>query len=148
MSFKINATTIMSPVFRPTMGKIVNIDLPTKTAWNVRRLVKQIDKIVKELEENQVSLIKKFAEKDEEGRIVPDKDKETGELIQGSYVIPKENQAELNQEGIKLMNRSFTVESNKILFTDLENANLSVVDLEILEPMLDGMDNFKENIEE
>ena len=148
MSFELRATTIISPVFRPTIDKIVQIDLPVKIAKEVRYLVKQIDNVTKEITSVQASLIKKFAEKDEEGRVVPDKDKETGEFIQGSFVIPEENQAELNQEGLKLMNRSFTIKADKIQFTDLETARLSVLDLEILEPMIEGMDDFEENIEE
>jgi len=136
MSFKVKGHNMLNPIFVPALRKLATADLPFRTAWNLRRMLKQFDKLIIEVQEGQAKFINKYGEKEKEGLLVPQKDEE-GKIIPNSFIIPEDKQTDLNAEGMKLMQKEWTIESEKLTSEELEKACISATDLDILEFVLD-----------
>ena len=76
-------------------------------------------------------MLKRFAERDDNGQIRINQEDGTVEVQEGKY-------AELNAELDKLMNRDIELNSNKIKLVDIKDLDLTVGQISALIPLIDA----------
>jgi hypothetical protein len=89
-------------------------------SYKLKKLIKILTEEAKDLDAYRMDLIKIFAEKDENGELITKDDKVS---------IPPENIVNFNKQITELFNIEIDINWSKINISELENLNLSTVDL-------------------
>lgn len=121
--------------------------LPVRVGWNIQRIMKKIEKEVKEGREIYIQLLKDTCEVDEKGELVfqktPDIKNEDGTIepgrpIPGQYIVKDADEFKRRTE--EFMKLEVEINSHYILLKDLETINMSAADLMALAPLISELE--------
>lgn len=112
-------------IFRELSAKT----LPVKTAFNIARLIRELDKENTTFDESRRQIIEKYAERDENGRI-----KQTPE---GNIQLQQDKIEECNNELIELLNTTIEINVDKISVDALGDIELTPVQMINLEAFIE-----------
>lgn len=101
------------------LKKIVNKELPIRTAYRLTKIMKAINDEFTSLEEARGKLIKKFAKEPEDGSKGP----------QGEIKVDPEKQDEFYKEFVVLLEEEIDLDINLISIEDLGDISLSPADM-------------------
>ena len=119
---------VINPKFKDLLRKLVQVEMPIKTAIKLKRISQVVDKSLKDYEEARIAAIVKYADRDENGEIKSD-----GE--NNAAFASDEVKMEFANELTLLLEKE--VELDSILLEDLgDKFSLSVVELMVLEDII------------
>lgn len=127
---------ITHPGFQGALRKLYGQPLPTKTAFDLRTLSKRIEQKLKDVDDARFELLHKYAQKDEDGKFIPNKD-ENGKEIPGSIMPIEGKEEELQKEFIGYLQTKAEFKGHKFKVDDFESATLSAQDIDLLEDILE-----------
>lgn len=113
----------------PILNKLLERSFLGRQAFVIARLIREIHKEGGTFEEARVALIKKYAEKDENGEVVVTAD--------GNVHISKENLDYCNEELTKLQNTIVEINAEKVPINWLEDIDLTLMEATVLEPFVE-----------
>ena len=116
-TFEVSYRTIINSV--NAVGELMQVPMPAKTAFNLRKIANQINEISTDLQEAS----KKRAEE-----LMPEDDKE----------ISEKNKARFEEEMEELLDSEVTITGEKISINDLGMANVKPVTLFALDWLVVG----------
>ena len=111
------------------LRKLSEKDFKAKTAWAIARLLKAAEVEIQSFNETRMELIKKYGEKDENGKLITDENN-------NCKILPASIEAFSNELN-ELIMTEVEINANKIDFATLENTELTPSDITILEPFID-----------
>jgi hypothetical protein len=120
-------STVKNPQFAVSFSKIMTAPLGGKTMFSLRKLSKAIESGVNIFEETRKAICADAANKDAEGKAI---------IADGKYDIPEQAMAGVTNL-IAEAGESPIEFGNKIPFSELENANLTTIDLIVLESIIE-----------
>ena len=144
MAFKLTYGQLNNPSIINGLTALSGQKLPTKGAWNLSRMIKQVNKILADGREHYIELLKRYVELNEDGSIKPNMKPEVlnedgsvktkAHEIPGSYIVTDE-------EGLKkaveeYMEIEVDIESYKIDLDDLAEITIEADLLGSLEPVI------------
>lgn len=144
MAFKLTYGDLNNPGIQNGLTALSGQKLPTKGAWNLSRMIKQINKEITDGREHYIELLKKYVETKEDGSIKPNvqpakfdedgKEVSPEREIPGSYIVKDEEG--LKQAVEDYMAIEVTIESYKIDLDDLANIEIEADVLNAIEPVI------------
>lgn len=146
MSFKLSYEQLNQPALVESLRVLGSEKLPTKAAWNLSRMIKQIDKALQEGREAYVeSVIKANVELDDDGEIVPQLTvektdaegkvvQEAGDPIPGSYIEKEEGAVKKATE--EYLQIEVEIESFKLDLDDLAEVKIAAEVLASADPVI------------
>ena len=107
------------------------------TIYHVAQMGRKIDKVLKDMNEARLTLIKKYCVMDEKGNIVPRKN-DKGVFIPNSYDIPEDKAEEFVKEEKAFADISFKIDREPLSVKAMmdQGLKLTAQDLIILAPIL------------
>lgn len=112
-----------------TLQKLSQKELKARLALQISRLLKEGEREIQNFNEVRTNLINKYGEKDENGELVTDEDKNCKILNDQIEIFSKE----LNE----LVGMEIEINANKINIADLENMDFTPADMAVLEPFME-----------
>lgn len=110
---------------------------PAKFAWKLQTARKQLEPFSETLVEAIQGIQQKYAERDEDGNVVPSKD-DQGNAIPGTVSIPTDALEAANKELDELLKEKVTVENVKLRIQDFpESVEIEPDMLAALAPVMD-----------
>ena len=97
-----------------TFKNIITLPVKAKTAYQIARLIREIDKEVNLFQEKRADLIKKYATRDENNEIVTNDE--------GIITVDVANTGMFNQEINELLETTVELNANKITIDDFDCA--------------------------
>jgi hypothetical protein len=107
------------------LNEIVDMDIKALAAFKLMKIIKEIDEIVKNRQESELNLVKRYAEKDEDGSIKTPLD-ENGNPVNGSFEVSDENKDEFNAQINELLDYENSLDFDQLKFEDLGLEKISV----------------------
>lgn len=108
------------------LNEIVEMDIKAIEAFKLMRIIKKLDEIVQNRQKAEMNLVKKYAEKNEDGSIKLPVD-ENGNEIQGSFEVSDENKDEFNKQFTDLLEYENEIEdADPIIFENLGLEKISI----------------------
>jgi len=107
------------------LNEIVDMDIKALAAFKLMKIIKEIDEIVKNRQESELNLVKRYAEKDEDGSIKTPLD-ENGNPVNGSFEVSDENKDEFNTQINELLDYGNSLDFDQLKFEDLGLEKISV----------------------
>ena len=107
------------------LNEIVDMDIKALAAFKLMKIIKEIDEIVKNRQESELNLVKRYAEKDEDGSIKTPLD-ENGNPVNGSFEVSDENKDEFNTQINELLDYENSLDFDQLKFEDLGLEKISV----------------------
>ena len=107
------------------INEVVEMDVKALAAFRLMKIIKEIDEIVKSRQESELNLVRRYAEKEEDGSIKKPLD-ENGNPINGSFEISDENKEEFNKQINELLEYENTLDFDPIKIDDLGLEKISV----------------------
>lgn len=107
------------------LNEIVEMDVKALAAFRLMKIIKEVDEIVKNRQESELNLVKRYAEKEEDGSIKTPLD-ENGKPVNGSFEISDENKEEFNKQINELLEYENTLDFDPIKINDLGLEKISV----------------------
>lgn len=143
MNIKLTYDELNSKQMELAIAKLAREPLPVTVGWNIQRILRKINKEVKEGREIYMKLLKDCCEVDEKGELTPqrlppivkpDGTTEEGKLIPGSFIVK-------DPELFKKRNEEFLaieieIRSYPIKLKDIEHLKMSSEDLLHLAPLI------------
>lgn len=126
--------TLNNGRFVKTLRKLSTLHgLDQRTAFRIGKIHQAVEKELK-LAQNQFSrVIEKYAERDENGEMVPRK--EGDREVPGSYVIPEDKTEAFEKEFDEYLKNEFVIQQFRVGLSDLKPVSLTAADLMALEPI-------------
>ena len=112
-----------------SLQKLSNQPLRGRTAFQIGRLLKELENILSDYNDTRIKTIQAYAKKDENGEFVINERNE--------YQFEPEQMTLYFQEIEKLINEELEINSNPIKFADIENLDFTPAEMTFLEPFLD-----------
>jgi len=145
MSFKLTYEQLNQPALVQSLRVLGSEKLPTKCAWNLSRMIKQIDKALEEGRQAYVDLLKSNVELDEKGEIKPqltvEKTDAEGKVVQqagdpipNSYIEKEEGAVQKATE--EYMTIEVDIESFKLDLDDIADIRISAEVLASADPVI------------
>lgn len=103
--------------------------IPAKAAFQIARLIRELDKENKTFDESRVKALQEYGERDENDEI-----KTTPE---GNVILKPDKIEEYNNKIQELLDTQIQVNAEKISLSLLENAEVSPVEILNLEPFIE-----------
>lgn len=119
------------------LNKLSHEKLPVKVAWNIQRIMRQMEKEVLAGREFYKTILQDTCEVDEKGEVVWKKDAQ-GNTIFGEP-IPKDLEI-FKAKNKEFMDLEIEIKSNFIMLKDFGNLQISSSDLMALEPLICEME--------
>lgn len=94
------------------LQKLVNKPLKTIVAFQVARIIREIEKEFNLFQKSRKDLVEKYGERNEKGELITTED--------GNYTISQDKVNDFNEEMLSIMNEVVTLNANKIHLEDLE----------------------------
>lgn len=116
---------IRNPGFQQAIAKLMNADLPFKTAYHVGRIGDRVRTEMNSSQEWFVKLVKKYADVNE---------------ADGTFKVKDENLDKWLEEIKTFEATKFNVEKSKVLIAQLESVRLTPNEIIALEPILAGLE--------
>ena len=113
----------------PVLNKLLERSFLGRQAFVIARLIREIHKEGETFEEARVALIKKYAEKDENGELIVTAD--------GNVHISKEDLDCCNEELAKLQNTIIEINAEKVPIDWLEDVDLTLAEATVLESFVE-----------
>ena len=107
------------------LNEIVDMDIKALAAFKLMKIIKEIDEIVKNRQESELNLVKRYAEKDEDGSIKTPLD-ENGNPVNGSFEVSDENKDEFNTQINELLDYGNSLDFDQLKFEDVGLEKISV----------------------
>jgi len=107
------------------VNEIVDMDIKAIEAFKLMKIIKEIDEIVKNRQKAEMNLVKKYAEKDEDGSLKLPLDGE-GNEIQGSFEVSEDNKEEFNNQFNELLDYENKIDFDPIKFENLGLEKISI----------------------
>lgn len=107
------------------LNEIVDMDIKALSAFKLMKIIKEIDEIVKNRQESELNLVKRYAEKDEDGSIKTPLD-ENGNPVNGSFEVSDENKDEFNTQINELLDYENSLDFDQLKFEDVGLEKISV----------------------
>lgn len=107
------------------LNEIVEMDISAVSAFRLMKIIKELDEIVKNRQQSELNLVKRFAETNEDGSIKIPKD-ENGNEIQGTFEIKDGSTDEFNRQINDLLEFDNELNFDKIKFEDLGMEKISI----------------------
>ena len=112
-----------------SLQKLSNQPLRGRTAFQIGRLLKELENILNDYNDTRIKTIQAYAKKDENGEFVINERNE--------YQFEPDQMTLYFQEIEKLINEELEINSNPIKFADIENLDFTPAEMTFLEPFLD-----------
>lgn len=107
------------------LNEIVDMDISAVSAFRLMKIVKELDEIVKNRQQSEINLVKRFAVMNEDGSIKIPKD-ENGDDIQGQFEITEGNTEEFNKQIKELLEFENKLDFDPIKFEELGMEKISI----------------------
>lgn len=107
------------------LNEIVEMDISAVSAFRLMKIIKELDEIVKNRQQSELNLVKRFAETNEDGSIKIPKD-ENGIEIQGTFEIKDGDSEEFNKQITDLLEFDNELIFDKLKFEDLGMEKISI----------------------
>ena len=107
------------------LNELIEKDISAVYAFRLMNIIKDLDDIIKNRQQSELNLLKKFAVKNEDGTIKVPKDDE-GNPIQGNFEIAEENKEKFNKEINDLLEYENNLQHEPMSFEDLGIEKISV----------------------
>jgi anionic cell wall polymer biosynthesis LytR-Cps2A-Psr (LCP) family protein len=158
MSIELKVSSINDSRFQQVLQKIASQKVSFGTAYRLRNMFKKIDNARTEITKSYMEMVKNHVELDENGEIIPDTWKEDikddegniiytkGTPIPQSYVIKEGHKEKFNEEVAKFMEELIPIEAAKIEYEKLENIELSAIEVDVLEPVIEWPKEALDNV--
>lgn len=126
----------------PALAKLNQSPVGVKLAYQISYITKHIDRHIKQGREIFLKLSDKYAEKDEQGNLVPDTTPE-GNPIRGTFKFKDdESKDAFKKEEKEFFEMSHDIPKKKININELEgHVTLSAQDISALSPLLCGFED-------
>lgn len=111
------------------LQKLSQTELKAKLSWSVTKLLKAADKEMQDFNEARMNLIQKYGEKDENGELITDENK--------NCKIPEAGLQEFSAELNELVETEIEINVNPLNIDDLEDKEFTPAEMAILEPFID-----------
>lgn len=111
------------------LSKLAQKPMKAKLAYNVGRMLKQVENEMNSFNTTRMDLIKKYGEKDENGELIVYDD--------NNYRVSQESVQEFNDEFNELIASTIELNANKINFEDLEELDFTPQEMVLLEPFIE-----------
>lgn len=111
------------------LQKLSQTELKAKLSWAVTKLLKAADKEMQDFNEARMNLIQKYGEKDENGELITDENK--------NCKIPEAGLQEFSAELNELVETEIEINVNPLNIDDLEDKEFTPAEMAILEPFID-----------
>ena len=118
---------ITNPSFNRVMNKIVNSELDVKICWRLNKVIRKLSIEQKQYTETQQKLLNKYGMKDEDKKLVTDKN--------GNVEFDEGKQQEFTLEIDKVLD--IEIEVVKIKLDDLDGIKLTVLELTLVEDLIE-----------
>jgi hypothetical protein len=102
--------------------------IPAKVAFQIARLIRELDKENKTFDESRVKALQEYSERDENGEIKTSPE--------GNVVLRQDKIEEYNNKIQELLDTQIQINAEKISLSLLENLELSPVKMLNLEPFI------------
>jgi hypothetical protein len=112
----------------PVMQKLTGVSFKGKTAFQVARLLRDLDNEIKIFNETRINLVRKYGMKDENGELKVDEN--------GNCSLEPENIETFNTELNELLNTTITLNVEPINIEDLSDGSFTPTDMLALEPFI------------
>jgi len=110
------------------LNEIIEMEISAVTAFKLMKIVKELDEIVKNRQQSELNLVKRYAVTNEDGTIkVPNG--EDGEPVQGTFEISDENTEEFNKQINDLLEYENNLDFDPISIKDMGISKISVMKL-------------------
>lgn len=113
----------------PVLNKLIGESFLGKKAFVIARLVREASKEGEIFENARIELIKKYAEKDDNGEIIISEE--------GQVHIPPEKLLDCNNELLNLQETIVEINAEKLPIDWLEEINLTLTEATMLEPFVE-----------
>lgn len=110
------------------MQELAKKPMKTKVAFQVARLLREVEKEYTLFQEARKNLIEKYAERNTYGELKVDSD--------GNYNVPKEKIELFNEELKEVIEQNITLNAEQININDLEEANFTPSEMILLLPFI------------
>lgn len=107
------------------LNEIVEMDISAVSAFRLMKIIKELDEIVKNRQQSELNLVKRFAETNEDGSVKIPKD-ENGIEIQGTFEIKDGDSEEFNKQITDLLEFDNELIFDKLKFEDLGMEKISI----------------------
>ena len=111
------------------LQKLSQTELKAKLSWAVTKLLKAADKEMQDFNEARMNLIQKYGEKDENGELITDENK--------NCKIPEAGLQKFSAELNELVETEIEINVNPLNINDLEDKEFTPAEMAILEPFID-----------
>lgn len=111
------------------LQKLSQTELKAKLSWAVTKLLKAADKEMQDFNEARMNLIQKYGEKDENGELITDENK--------NCKIPEAGLQKFSAELNELVETEIEINVNPLNIDDLEDKEFTPAEMAILEPFID-----------
>ena len=154
MTIKVKRKDLNNPTLNEAMRRLAQHPFEFKVSYNISRLIRQIDSIMRRCDEEYKNMVDQFFLKDDDGNKVPAMTKEVtndkGEVIAKSEPIP--NQYKLVENGKekmtefmdKFMDIEEELKSYPLSLDDLEKVSIAPTDIIAIEPFIAGEQDDKD----
>ena len=112
-----------------TLQKLSQKDFKAKLAWSIARLLKAAEAEIQSFNETRMNLIKKYGEKDENGELVTDEQK--------NCKIEPDKIEEFSNELNELVDAEVEINAHKIKIESLEDKEFTPAEMSQLEIFID-----------
>lgn len=111
------------------MQKLATTEFSGKTAFQIGRLLRQIQDEANTFTETRVQLVYKYGEKDENGELIADE--------QGNCNIQKDKIQTFNNELKELLDTKVTLNANPLKLDDLNGGNFTPQEIMVIEAFIE-----------
>jgi hypothetical protein len=159
MGTAILAAKLNDREFQTTMRKLAKQPLSFGGAFKLKSIIKKLDSAKDTAATLYMDIIKKHVELDENGNIKPDAYKEdvttpdgevvakAGSPIRNSYIVKEGCEQKLAEEVGSFMSTPLPLDGvPKLKYEELQNVELSAMDLDMLEEILDIPEDILNNV--
>lgn len=108
------------------INKLIKQDIPIELAWSLKKIVRLLEPILKSKEELKMKLIDEFAKKDENGKYIPQEDKD-GKPIPNTTQLKDEEG--FNKKFKELNDMETEIEIKKFKLEQFKGINISTQEL-------------------
>lgn len=115
----------------PTLQKLSGINLKAKAAWQVSRLLREIEKELQGINEARLNIVKKYCELEESGEPI---------IVNGNYKIAPENIEKCTQESNEFLGSTVEINASLISLNDLKDINFTATEMSQLEKFINFED--------
>ena len=136
--FKLKYADLNNSELTQGLSELAKLPLGAKVAWNIGRLLKQIDHESKEGRELYSTKLKEFAELTDKGELMQVKDEKGN--VRAPFKIRDDKKDEFDKFSKEFMDIEIEVKSHKIKISDLGNERVTPQTMGALGPVINELE--------